>query len=224
LPWRWELADQERTWRPYVALALVGVVLLFFWSSPLLWPIKIVVVLFHELGHALAAWITGGEVQEIQLAPTQAGLTLTRGGWPVLILNAGYLGSLLAGVGLLLATRSKRAIRVLAWVLPAILLVTGIALVRPILGFGFVFTVIAALGFGVLARYGATDLVRWVLRGLGVFSVLYALFDIRDDVFLGGGQSDAHMLAQITFVPAAVWGLGWIAVGIGVLWLLRKHL
>lgn len=163
-------------------------------------------------------------MEEIQLHANQAGLTLTRGGSPVVILNAGYMGSLLTGVVLLLATRSGRAIRVLAWVLPTVLLATAIALVRPLFGFGFVFTVIAALGFALLARYGATDLVRWVLRGLGVFSVLYALFDIRDDVFLGNGQSDASMLAHATGIPAVAWGILWIGLGIGVLWLLRKRL
>jgi len=197
-------------------------VALLFWDAPLLWPLKIVVVLFHELGHAVAAWATGGEVVEIGLSARQGGHTLTRGGVALVILNAGYLGSLLAGLGLLAATRREKAARVVAWVLPVAMLALAIGLIRPIVGFGFVFTAIAAVAFAALARYGTADLVRWVLRGLGVFSVLYALFDVRDDVFRGTGGSDAHMLAEATMIPAAVWGLGWIALGLGLLWLTRK--
>jgi hypothetical protein len=220
--WRCDLETPARRWRPVVALALVGAVLLFFWGSPLLWPVKIVVVLFHELGHATAAWATGGEVAEIGLSAREGGHTLTRGGIHLVILNAGYLGSLLAGVGLLAATRNPRAARITAWVLPALLLVTAVLLVRPILGFGMLFTALVAAAFAGMARYGSTELVRWVLRALGVFSVLYAVFDVRSDVFLGDGGSDAHMLAEATMVPAFVWGAGWILAGCGILWLTRK--
>lgn len=203
-------------------LAGLGVLALLFWDAPLLWPLKIVVVLFHELGHAVASWVTGGEVVEIGLSARQGGHTLTKGGIRMVILNAGYLGSLLAGLGLLAATRRERSARIVAWALPVSMLVIAFALIRPVLGFGFVFTAIAAVAFAVLARYGSAELVRWILRGLGVFSVLYALFDVRDDVFRGTGGSDAHMLAEATMIPAAVWGLGWIGLGIGLLWLTRK--
>src|SRR5687767_6945732 len=31
-----------------------------FWDTPVVYPLKIFVVLLHELSHALAAWATGG--------------------------------------------------------------------------------------------------------------------------------------------------------------------
>ncbi len=208
----------------WAAVGLLGVVLLFFWNSAVLWPIKILVVLFHELGHAAATWLTGGSVVEIGLNPRQGGHTLSQGGSRFIILNAGYLGSLLAGVALLMTTRSARASRAVAWLLAGVALGTAALWVRPLLGFGFLFTVATALGFAVLARYAATEPVRWVLRALGLFSVLYAAFDVRDDVFRSGGTSDAHMLAELTHVPAGVWGIGWLLVGFGVLWLLRNRI
>ena len=98
--------------RETLALIALGALLLFYWDSMFVWPLKIVVVMFHELGHAVAAWLTGGTVVEIGLNPRQGGHTLTQGGFRLLILNAGYLGSLLAGVLLLLATRAERTARV----------------------------------------------------------------------------------------------------------------
>lgn len=202
----------------------MGVVLLLFWNSVFLWPVKIVVVLFHELGHAVAAWVTGGSVVEIGLDPREGGHTMTTGGMRFVVLSAGYLGSLLAGVGLLMSTRKAKVARGVSAALAVLCLVVGVLFVRPLIGFGFAFSLVAAVAFAALARYASADLNRLILRALGVFSVLYALFDIRSDVFNGAGGSDAHMLAEITFVPAAVWGLIWIAAGIGVLWLMRKRL
>lgn len=218
------MAEARPPWPRIAFLVILGALLLFFWNSPLLWPVKIVVVLFHELGHAVAAWATGGSVEAIGLSPAEGGHAITRGGSRLIVLNAGYLGSMLAGVGLLSATRSKRAVRVVTWGLAAVLLVVAVLFVRPLLSFGFAFTLVAAGVFALLGRYGSTDLDRLILRALGLFSVLYAAFDIRSDVFQGAGRSDAHMLAELTWIPAAVWGLAWLALGIAVLWVMRKRL
>jgi hypothetical protein len=53
---------------------------------------------------------------------------------------------------------------------------------------------------------------------------MYALFDVRDDVFRAPGDavSDATMLAELTGLPASLWGLGWIALGGLTLWLSRR--
>ena len=74
-------------------LAALFVATWLLWDTPLVYPIKIFVVMLHELGHALAALITGGQVVGIQIYPEQGGVTFTRGGWPFVILSAGYVGS-----------------------------------------------------------------------------------------------------------------------------------
>jgi len=200
--------------------------LLFFWDSPFVWPLKILVVFFHELGHAGAAWLTGGEVVEIGLSPNQGGHTRTLGGWRFLILNAGYLGSILAGTTLLFLGRTPRRSRWGLWGLTAVLAVSTLWLVRPILGFGFGFAVLATLALGGLARLSTHEASQMILRGLGIFSLLYAVWDIRDDVLSDrpGLVSDATLLAELTFVPAPVWGMIWLVVGLGTLFSLRKWL
>jgi hypothetical protein len=53
---------------------------------------------------------------------------------------------------------------------------------------------------------------------IAVFTGLYALFDLRDDLWLpGGGPSDAALLAAQTHVPALLWSLLWSAVSVAVL-------
>ena len=208
------------------ALIAIGAVLTFFWHSPFVWPLKILVVLFHELGHATAAWITGGEVVEIGLSPNQGGVTRTLGGWRFFILNAGYLGSIVAGASLLFLGRSPRFAKWGLWGLVAVLGLSTFWLVRPLVSFGFGFALLATLGLAVVAKMANADRSQMVLRGLGIFSLLYAVWDIRDDVFADrpGLVSDATMLAELTWVPGPVWGVIWLIIGLGTLFALRKWL
>ena len=219
-------APSRGPWRSWIALGLTAGVLLWFWDHPVVWPLKILVVLFHELGHAAAALATGGEVIDIGLSPQQGGVTHTRGGWSFLILNAGYLGSLAAGVGLLFLGRRPKTAAVGAWLVVLVLLVSTALWLRPVASFAFGFAVLALLGAAALARFGSSDLRASALRGLGVFSVLYALWDIRSDVFGApeGTVSDATMLAEMTFIPAPFWGALWLVAGVSVLIALRRWL
>ena len=220
-----ELSKTSTRWGRVAALAAVGVLMLVFWNSAWLWPLKLLVVMFHELGHAVAALLTGGEVLEISVSPDQGGFALTRGGNAFLILNAGYLGSLAAGVALLVLGRKPRGARVAAGVLSALLLTVTLIWVSW-LTFGWFFALAAAVGLAVLTRWAPGELLAFLVRALGVFSVLYAAWDVRSDVLVwgGGGPSDAAMLAERTMVPAACWGVGWILAGVAVLVLLRKKI
>ena len=83
-----------------VQCCLISVVFLA-WSSPLIQPVKIMVVLFHELSHGLMALATGGKVLNIVVTWEEGGFCETEGGIAALIVSAGYLGSMFFG-GLLL--------------------------------------------------------------------------------------------------------------------------
>ena len=192
-----------------------------------MWPLKIIVVLFHELGHASAALLTGGEVLEIGLSPQEGGYTITRGGNPLVILNAGYLGSMLTGMLFLVFSRDTMASRGVALFLAGLL----IALPFPLmawLSFGQIFTLISGLILLPLALFLPSVALRWGLRALGVFSVVYGIYDVWSDVLVMASESellsDAAKLEQLTGVPSLVWGLSWVVLGIGILILGRKLL
>ena len=47
------------------------------WDTPVVYPLKIFVVLLHEASHGMVAVATGGSVHAITLNPQQGGATLT---------------------------------------------------------------------------------------------------------------------------------------------------
>ena len=209
----------------WLAVAALVALLVLFWNSPLLWPVKIFVVFLHELSHTLALIVTGGHPAGIQLSPQQGGLAWGTGGNRFVVLNAGYLGSLLWGVALL-AVANKRA--AVPWFLRGMGVALGIATViwmRPLLSFGFLFGLVVAVLLFVLGKKLSGTAGALVLRFLGIFSCLYAILDIWLDVLhpaSWGRNSDAAMLAELTGIPAVVWGVGWSLLSIGVLIVFRK--
>ena len=93
-------------WRTGGALLVLMAGVVLFWNTWAVYPLKILVVFFHELSHGLAAWITGGSIERIELVAQQGGLCVTRGGSTFLTLSAGYLGSLFWG-GLILVVAAR---------------------------------------------------------------------------------------------------------------------
>lgn len=199
---------------------------LFFWNSPLLWPIKLFVVLLHEISHGLAALLTGGGVERLLLTQDEGGLAFTRGGNRFLILSAGYLGSALWGVLLLRLAWARPGSRRMALRASAILLALVGLLYSGSL-FTLAYVAVATLLLFALGWWGGARLQMATLWLLGSFSCLYAVIDIGTDIlargplagipFLsgsGGFANDAELLASITFIPAFIWGLFWIGLAI----------
>lgn len=206
-------------------LVLTSVVLVLGWHHWIVLPLKLLVVLFHELGHATMALLTGGQVVEIAVGLNQGGHTLTRGGSRFLILNGGYLGSLAVGLGLLVAVRRPRAGPLAAGLLGVVTWITALLWV-PLFSFAFLFCGLMGAGFLALTRVRDARYSLWGVRTVGLFSVLYALLDIRDDVFgaPAGAVTDATMLADATGIPALLWGAGWGLAGLVLLWRMRRSL
>jgi hypothetical protein len=81
----------------YIPLG-ISIFSLILWDSSIIYPIKIFVVLLHEISHAIAAIVSGGSVESISLDLNLAGNTVTKGGNQILIALSGYLGSLIFGL------------------------------------------------------------------------------------------------------------------------------
>jgi hypothetical protein len=196
-----------------VGLIVLAVVLL--WNSWLVYPLKILVVFFHELSHGLAALLTGGSIVEIQLQREQGGLCVTKGGSRFVVLTAGYLGSLVVGGSiLLLAARSPKD-KAITGTLAVVLLAVTLLFVRPWFGFGMVFGLLSAAALVLAAVYLGKEANDWLLRVIGIVSCLYAVLDIKSDVLdRPEAGSDAHMLAELTGIPTILWGLLWIAAAL----------
>jgi hypothetical protein len=208
---------------PVNLLLLLGFIAvgLVFWDSPLLWPVKLLVVMAHESGHAVATLLAGGEVKRVVLSADQSGACLSAlppGAWPsILVYSAGYVGSAVVGaVLLILGFRFRLARGVLAayavWLAGMALLFAGSAFT-----IGFCLGMAAVLGAS--ARWLPLIGVRLLVLFLAAFTGLYALFDLRDDLWNATirAQSDAALLAARTIVPAFAWAGLWSVLSIAVL-------
>ena len=190
------------------------------WDTPFVYPIKIFVVVLHELGHAVAALVTGGQVVSIQIFPAEGGVTFTRGGWPFVILSAGYLGSMLAGGVLLYLSSHRRWGRALMILLAGLIALCTLLFFRNF--FGVIYGVVAAAAMFFSAYRLPRAVNFYILRFIAIASCLYALLDIRSDLFTfapagSGLVNDAVALSRLTGIPSLIWAGLWLIISIGAL-------
>lgn len=202
--------------RGHWQLIAITVVIFAVWQTPVVTPLKILIVFFHEVSHALAAWLTGGEVLSISVSPQQGGETVTRGGNLFLISSAGYLGSLLIGLALFLIALRSNADRGLMAVLGLLVLLIAGFYIRDGFALGF------CIGLGVLmlgtARFLPHTVNDLALRVIGLTSMIYVPFDIFDDTISRSGErSDAYMLAETFGGTTMIWGAVWLLISVVVI-------
>jgi len=199
--------------RSTLVLAVLLVAAIALWDWPVLYPIRVFVVLLHELGHGLAAVLTGGEIVKIAISPDLGGVCWSRGGIRLLVLPAGYLGSMAFGGLILVAAARIRNDRWLAAGLGLATVILSLVFVRSL--FGIVF----GLGFGAallaIARWLPAAVNDVVLKFLGLTSVLYAVVDIKEDLISRTVPgSDAYAMSQALFLPPVFWGVLWILIAL----------
>ena len=217
------MTRKARRQRAFAAGFAVYFALLWaLWETPAVYPLKIFVVLLHELSHAVAVWVSGGTVEWITLDPHQGGVTFATGGNAFLVLSAGYLGSLLFGSALVIVAHLKRVHA--AWVGAG---VGALVLGLTIFYLRGAFAVLFGAAFGVALLVAAWRLSelwnRRLVLVLGMTSCLYAVLDIKSDVLDRPTlSSDAAMLADLTGLRTLLWGLLWIAIAIAACALLFR--
>lgn len=202
-----------------VGFAVYFAALLFFWDKPAIYPIKVFVVLLHEISHGLAALATGGTIEKIVLDSNEGGACHCPDGNAFITLSAGYLGSLLWGVALLEAAGSRRVPnRLVVFLLGAAVVAVSVFYVDKDNWFGKLF----GLGFGTALMVSGKLLgpaaSKVVLTTLGLTSCLYAILDIKSDVLDRPHlMSDAAMLAElIPGTSTTMWGILWITIAVAV--------
>lgn len=206
----------RRRLRFLAGFAVYFIALWWLWDTPLVYPLKIFVVLLHEVSHGVVAVATGGGIERIVITADEGGVCQCPGGSGFLVLSAGYLGSLLWGALILVAARGR------GWLPQAASAVIGVAVVAFTLlfvrnPFGLLFG--AAFGAGLIAvgRQLPAQGNAALLTALGLTSCLYAILDIKSDVLdRPEVMSDARMLAELTGIPTLLWGLVWIGLALAV--------
>lgn len=191
-----------------VSITLLSILL---WDTIVIYPIKLFVILFHEISHGVAAILTGGSISSIDIGTDLGGTTQIEGGIPVIIASAGYLGSLIVGASLFVSAYNKKFTTWLCIALSVILIlftanyITGSAVT--------LFAIIFAVGLMVSPLYFKNIVHSYVMKILGLISVLYTLVDLKEDLFtLTYRITDAQILESLTDIPAIFWGILWIGI------------
>lgn len=187
------------------------------------------VIAFHEFGHALAACCTGGRVKSISLDPREGGVTHMYGGMSAITLPAGYLGSSLIGALLIFCGFNIVASKVASIVLGVCFLLTLWWARRDWLT---IVTVLMAVGLLVACWFiKHAEPLRFVVLFIGVMSALYSVWDIVsslilsfysitdlrqcDDLILRKvNESDASVFAQRYGGSSQCWGVIWSIISL----------
>jgi hypothetical protein len=202
---------------------LVGIVVssVLLWDSAVLTPFKLLAVMGHETGHALASKLVGGDVNQVTVRPNQSGECLSSipDGFfaRVAVYSAGYVGSAIIAVLLLVLTFRFNARRVMLGAAAVWLTVMALFYGRDLFTLGF------CLGAAVLFAAGAKFLPAPAVGAfnlfIATFTALYAAMDLKDDLWNSQvrAMSDAQLLANVTVVPAIVWAFGWTLLSLAIL-------
>lgn len=227
--------------RPQIKLLLTAMlvsvglwVVSFFipFAAYLVYPLQLFATFVHEGAHALAAFLTGGSVLSLTVAPDASGMVWSESGGfsGLLISSAGYLGTTAFGTLLLVWIRygfsSRLALYISSGFVAVMTLVFGFLapfwnLLANVSFFSIVFTVfsgvILTLGLAAIAKFASLKWVNFALAFLAVQCLLNALFSLKDLFFisaLSGQSSDAANMAAATGIPSLIWVIFWIAVSL----------
>jgi len=225
------LADQDQGQRVALLLgiALASIVL---WQTTLgslaLYPFTILATWFHEMGHGIAAMLTGRGFERLQIFADGSGVAVSlrpSDGYRVtdaLVAASGPLGPAIAGALLIVASRSATATRNALAVLGIALIVSTAIWVRSPTGW----LVLPALGVAivVLALRGSPPWQSFVIQLLGVQACI-SVWQQFDYLFSPGGnvggqlqRSDTGAIADVLLLPYWFWGASISAAILALLW------
>ena len=204
-----------------VFLSFILIISFLFWDTYLVYPIKLFVVLIHEISHAISAILSGGKVITFNIGFDLSGKCETENGNNILIAASGYLGSLLFGLIIFYSTYNKKIGKWLLFIIAILILITSVSLMQ-----NFSLTLLAVL-YSVLLFVSAFFLqVRidsYILKLFGMLSCVYVLFDIKEDVLsTNSAISDASILSDLINVPTIVIGLIWLIISLAGIFLVMK--
>ncbi|PKL88273.1 MAG: hypothetical protein CVV23_11085 [Ignavibacteriae bacterium HGW-Ignavibacteriae-2] len=203
-------------------LAVLGLMVFFLWNTPVVYPVKLFVVLTHEISHGLAVIISGGTVFAIEINEYLGGECLSKGGNELLIASSGYMGSLIFGSLLFLSAYNKRMAVWSCTIISVILLLFSANFLQG--GLGITLSIIYTILLYLSPRYFNPVVNSYFLKILASISIIYVFIDIKEDLITDRLQlSDAQLIADATGLPALVWGLFWMFITSGAIFLLIRY-
>lgn len=207
---------------------IIFIALMVLWNTIFIKPIKLFTVFLHELGHAFMALITGTNITGLRIYFNESGfVTSLPKDWlsAFLIANGGYLGSVLFAISILLLKNTKFKKYIIGVI--AIIFLAVTFRYSGVISFTMLYSVIFA-GFAILVYMIQNETLNdWVIEIIGIGSATYAIYDTFVDTILmqlnyqfglfklgAMPKTDAVQLAELTHIPAIVWGFVWLAISL----------
>ncbi len=176
------------------------------YGALVVYPITLLVTIFHETGHALFALITGGSVHGIQINNNGSGYAMVAGGLPLLVIPGGYIGSAIWGNLLLfVALYKEKYIKWILYLIMVVLIFSGIVWFNSV---GSTILLMVFAGLFYLLSKAKKSVQVYSLLAIGATTLFYIIMD-----FNGGPSSDlAHFTSLLPIFPQFGWAVIWLAV------------
>ena len=168
-------------------------------------PIEYLVTIIHELGHATAAFLTGGHVSLVEISPNGGGFTQTSGGIESVVIMSGYLGSVIfSNLFIFFGFTNYKVSRVITILLSIFFIYSGIFLFNSMsstiiqLVYGFFFLIVG------WKLYKINNYILIILGTLSLIDVLmnfnvHPKSDLEQFCKVMGGSSDVWMYTWLIF-------------------------
>jgi hypothetical protein len=212
-----------------MAFGAFGIVFVLWQTeSAVLFPFRLMVTFVHEMGHGLAAVLTGGQFLSFHVFGDGSGVAFTDGGIREAIIPAGYLGTALFGALLLYAANRMRRPQWVAFICGAFFITSSL-----IFGGGGTWHIAAAISsffaiaIGMFSGIALIALGRYANRVVTVFVLNTLAFIVGFNVFsdflwltayqrakVGDVVNDAQAMAHLTGAPVMTWIVIWTAAAI----------
>lgn len=218
--------------RRSVLLAAIAAASVMLWQTELggflLYPFTILATWFHEMGHGIAAILTGRGFERLLIFPDGSGLALSvapADGYRVtdaMVSAGGPLGPAIAGGLLIIASRRPGTTRTALMVLGGALIVSTVIWVRSLTGW----LILPALGLAIIsiARRGPPTAQGFVIQLLGVQACISVWQDFgylfSSEGSVGGRlhRSDTGAIADVLLLPYWFWGASISVAIVALLW------
>lgn len=175
------------------------------YGQVILRPIQLFVTILHELGHALGALVSGGDVVRVQINPNGSGVTLSRGGGRAIILMGGYLGSAVFGnILFYIGMRAGKLARSTLYIIGALLILSGV------IWFSNLFSTLTFFAFGGALLWLAYK--QWIMREVLMFLGFASLIFIIQDFNVGPSSDLAAYADLFKVMPTRLWMYIWLGL------------
>lgn len=208
---------------PRTLLILSTAATVLIWQLPygrqMLYPLTLLATYAHEMGHGLTALLLGAQFDQLLLHANGSGMAVWHGNpgriATALIAAGGLVGPTVAGITLLLLSRSPRFARAVLGTLALLLTVSMVLWSRNSFGAVFLMALAATLALAarVLPDSAAAFLLHLIAATLCLswFTDLDYMFSAHAIVNGVAQPSDSAVMAQALWLPYWFWG-GVVAV------------